>query len=682
MGGDDELEAPSGQDAKDDTGADEDDEEEPQRRVPDEIQVQQKLAIFGCSSAQQSIKRLWEFVHRDPNGNLTMEGYVEINLRLQKCLTKVFGLEAAVDSALGDWSEDVREGQEVMNMDDFAMFFFELCSVWCGPRTSLRLYLLFLNGVFLAVTDAKGAHTSGLKALEEIQRLPEAFFELISLQGWAPRRPEEEKDLENEASKERFLGVWLTQNVSPESEESAVLHVQRQIFQVTHDIRAVFLFRESKGRGAGQADYDFLEALRMATKNLSKVKPEGRRPVGSTALATGLPRLPARPTNTEAIARLESHPVSSAARMRASSGPSRSDRPKVQISDPKLWPPKRGEVPRGRAFESQLAQGRGRGLALVACQVLKPSSTLPAIEDNSLDSLGPSIAEEAARPSSTPVYIASTETDWPPEIAELQGRFLDCLESSSPNRSAEVSLRSAMARGEATSLAEDSVQLRGVGTNLLEAASLLPTYQLPKKPRDVYQRQVDPLMMRPAAVVGQTNLYQDKHQLLGQPFERVLKKLSKDIRPADGCTPPGPMGHPNEPVWFAMQHRLEGILRKQERRADRKRKRRLRAKLLRGQPLSQSRVAGRDLRDYLDRAAAERSMGLQDPPGEMAGEFLGKVHEQYMQRKAQIETERFQVRNLGGSLGQSPIAAASSPRILPAVRPVYMPPPGAKHIVM
>merc|ERR1740138_1963022 len=74
------------------------------------------------------------------------------------------------------------------------MFIFELCSLWCGPSVSLRVYLLFLSATFIAVTDARGAHTVGLKPLEQVERLPNAFFDLLSMQGWA-RTPEEEANL-------------------------------------------------------------------------------------------------------------------------------------------------------------------------------------------------------------------------------------------------------------------------------------------------------------------------------------------------------------------------------------------------------------------------------------------------------------------------------------------------------
>ncbi|CAE7699705.1 unnamed protein product, partial [Symbiodinium sp. CCMP2456] len=135
--------------------------------------------------------------------------------------------------AIGDWSEDIREGQEAMAQEDFTMFLFELCTLWCGPNVSLSVYLLFLSSVFIAVTDARGAYTLGLRKLEDVQRLPQSFFELLSLQGWSSRPAEKSEDP---------LASWLRCNVAQEVQQATVDQVQKQVFQLTHDARSVFLF--------------------------------------------------------------------------------------------------------------------------------------------------------------------------------------------------------------------------------------------------------------------------------------------------------------------------------------------------------------------------------------------------------------------------------------------------------
>merc|ERR1719261_1672654 len=213
----------------------------------EDCKVQRKLHLFQCASVQLSIKRLWDLLPKDEDRLLVMEGYVELNLRLQKALTQEFVLERAIDSAIGDWGEDVREGQRSMASDEFAMFLFELCSLWCGPSVSLLVYLLFLNATFIAVTDARGAHTVGLRPLAAVERLPQPFFDLLSVQGWA-RQPEDGAGLDEEQA----LNAWLVRNLSSEREQATRLQVQRQVFQVTHDVRSVLLFQDGKQTGRAE----------------------------------------------------------------------------------------------------------------------------------------------------------------------------------------------------------------------------------------------------------------------------------------------------------------------------------------------------------------------------------------------------------------------------------------------
>jgi len=216
------------------------------------------------------------------------------------------------------------------------------------------------------------------------------------------------------------------------------------------------------------------------------------------------------------------------------------------------------------------------------------------------------------------------------------------------------------------------------GLKFLEADRQFPAYKLPKNPGDVYGKQVDPLMsMRPGSVVFNVNKYQAANRLLSEPFDRIVRKLPAHVRPQQGELPAGPLANPSEPVWFEMQHRLEAILRKQGRRAERRRKRKIRSKLFRGRLPKQAKE-GKDLREYLDRGLAEQAGGLQDTPGEMAGEFLGKVHEKYLQHWEDREVPRWQVAGVGShTAGRGNIGEASTPRV---VRPIYMPPPGGSMV--
>lgn len=213
--------------------------------------------------------------------------------------------------------------------------------------------------------------------------------------------------------------------------------------------------------------------------------------------------------------------------------------------------------------------------------------------------------------------------------------------------------------------------------------SALPSYELPRKPAEIYAKQVGPLMsIKPANLVYEVNKFQTANPMLPEPFERVLRKLPEDVRPLPNEVPAGPMSHPSEPVWFSMQHRLEAILRKQGRRAEKRRKRRQRNKLFHGRPpkpQAAKRNEGRELREYFDRSFAEQGRG-HDVPGEANGEFLGKVHESYLVNRDQLEQKRWKVGGLGGHPVEKHQIGSSMLRAPKVVRPVYVPPPGATMV--
>jgi len=227
--------------------------------------------------------------------------------------------------------------------------------------------------------------------------------------------------------------------------------------------------------------------------------------------------------------------------------------------------------------------------------------------------------------------------------------------------------------------AGDNGQVTGeVEPTFLEGTALSPPYRLPVKPPDLYKMQTEPaLKVLPSTVVFAANKWQMQHPLLGEPFERSLKKLPEHTRPSSLGPSYGPLAHPNEPIWFEMSHRLQAILKRQGRRAERKRKRRLRSKLFRGRSgkKPETRQEGQQLREYLDSKAAEHAQGLREAPGEAHGEFLQKVHERYLLNRERLEATPFRYRGTGGAvvdvygIGEVP----EKPRAV--VRPVYVPPP-------
>jgi len=700
---------------------------------PDEDgKVQRKLHLFKSASVQLSIKRLWDLLPRDDRGELGMEGYVELNLRLQKCLTKEFVLERAVDSAIGDWGEDVREGQDTMPAEEFAMFLFELGSLWCGPSVSLRVYLLFLNATFIAMTDARGAHTIGLKPLESIEHLPKAFFDLLSLQGWA-KPPEEEARLDEDQA----LSAWFARNLTPDSEQAALLQVQRQVFQVTHDVRSVFLFRNQDGRKIEEADV--LGLVKLASRDLakvSKVDPKGANLPAAPALRQGGGPQPAASTDILCARPWNGHGQSQSraivarptggrfgtgkeageaaleamalAQRRARSGPSRlgPGQQLARLDGSGSHPGPRESIPVGRTYETYLNPGRARGLMLAGQAAIDAATAASTAKTPSGGGSRPASATQATPPSRpnsrgdamtvpratsasstacrlSPVTATTPEPQGVPTSPPSEAGLIPAATAHAATATVQAELAPPAPPVEVLRQSPEEVAYI---TNFLEAAMLLPPYNLPKNPIDLYKKQTDPLMRdKPGSIVFAANKWQEENQLVLPPFERVLKKLPENIRPGDRGPAAGPMSQPNEPIWFEMAHRLQVILKKQGKRAERKRKRKMRAKLVRGRGSQPpKRNEGRELREYFDRYAEERARGLQDAPGEPAGEFLGKVHERYLQRREGLEQNRFQVRGTGGNvvdvygLGES-----GSPRTQQrVVRPVYLPPPGAHTEVM
>jgi len=702
--------------------------------------VQRKLHLFRCTALQVSIKRLWDMLPVNSEGELAMEGYVELNLRLQKCLTQDFVLERAVDSAVGDWSEDVHEGQGSMPAEEFAMFLFELCSLWCGPGISLRAYLLFLNACFIAITEARGAHTVGLKALEDIERLPKAFFDLLTLQGWAKTDPAPPAVPAPTTDPAEALNAWYAANLTTEAMQQAMLQVQRQVFQVTHDVRSVFLFRDHDGRE--NEEHDNLHLVKHASRNLAKVSraqgpkglPAARRidsrpqrvefaaPVSEQPAVpwwpqthSRVPGLPGKDHHAAALAAVattaaqrRNHSVPARPGPRATASTSAPGAQLVPYSSKSTGPATgagtlalaswesrssrsgsdRGSdaIPVGRAFETTRARPKGRGLMLAGQAVASGSSGCGVG--------GHSVAEEgmvATRPetgiggeSQADSDISAWRLPYPlPTASMFRGPEPEANSSSATSAAAAWSQH--IVGGGASGL---ETYLEPVEhprpAHCLEDAHFLPPYKLPKNPAELYQKQAGPLMAtQPGHIVFNANKMQVENRLVPAPFEKSLRKLPSELLPQGSEAPAGPLGHPQEPVWTEMHNRLQAILGKQSRRADRRRKRRARAKLLRGrsrQPPKRS--EGRELREYLDRAAAEHAQGVRDQPGTMGGEFLGKVHERWMSQRERAEMPRFRA----GSVPSSGIGrhlyslGESSPRAQHTVRPVYVPPPGATMV--
>ncbi|CAJ1398959.1 unnamed protein product [Effrenium voratum] len=594
----------------------------------EEHALQRKMHLFQCWSVQESIARFWQFL-RLQDDQLAMDGYVELNLLFQKALGEDFLLERAIDSAVGDWSEDVQPGQQAMTQEEFAMFLFELCTLWCGPHVSLHVYLLFLCTAFLAVTDHSGAFTLGMKRLEDVERLPETFFELLNLQGWRGQP----------APEAATLAAWLRANVSTEAQQAAVQHVQRQVFQLTHDARAAFLFQSEENPPGAQ----LLDLVKSSTQQLAKISKSTLPTVVDAPAKPGTRKVEVSPPEVSALA------LRSRARSQPPQGPWPEPKPAVEA------------LPVGRLYDTELVQYQGRGLGLAGQQAVltrrMPRSIVTASSAEGYYTRGCFSRLRTSQSSMGP-SMSGPSQDLGAYDSQSQGFSLPSVPTTAPSKpptapglfaSEEVRRAASPAQEEPT---EEYLWPEDEVIAFLESPAL-PPYKMPKRPPEVYRKQAEPHMKgQPSWQVFEAQKYQSG-QVLAPPFARVLRKLPEEIRPGLDQQPPGPLAHPSEPVWHQMQHRLEVILRKQGRRAERRRKRRLRQRMGKAPKPSQ----GRKLREYLDRAFAEEEI-----PGDASGEFLAKVQERRIQERARAE-ERAQAR------GES--------QLRKVLRPVYVPPPGA-----
>jgi len=637
----------------------------------DDAKVHRKLHLFRCPSVRQSIQRLWGMLPR-PEGELLMDGYVELNLRLQRCLSEDFDLERAIESAMGDWSEDVPEGSQTMTQDEFAMFLFELCSLWCGPSINLRAYLLFLNTLFINITEARGAHSVGLKELQAVERLPSSFFDLLSMQGWGSGQTDSEA---SGLKGEHAFNAWFAANVSPEAEQASLLQVQRQVFQISHDVRSIFLFQDQDGRPRDARDA--LEQVRVATENLERVSQAPRSTL--PALKGNLRGAPAELTDKAAhtaLAKQTARPEVGAVAVTSMVPAPHRRRDSAPLGS--LKPP-RAEIPVGRAFETRRTAGRGQGLisagqSALALTAPSSSATPQPLRDGVQGRAGSAGARR------TPSRGAASAGSLQPINEPMESH--QPIEDPFQAQASAVSSRAPM---EIMAPAQ-SARTYPAGAPMCFKPDYGPLYELPKEPKGLYSQQVAPLMSKPPKeVVYEAEKWQYKNRMLREPFDKVLRKLPEHVRPdvgPKGGIGVGPMGNPSEPVFFEMAHRLQSILQKQGKRAERRRKRRLRAKLQRcgrSRPTRQGQTS--DLREYLNRhAELQRDPSVLRAQG--PGEFLGKVHERYLLHKDSLESPRFMVPSVGHvvdgvhGIGELPQRAAA------VVRPVYVPPPNSRMEVL
>ncbi|KAF4676279.1 hypothetical protein FOL47_006435 [Perkinsus chesapeaki] len=210
-------------------------------------------ALYENDALHYIIQLFWDALDAR-EGSIGEEEYVKLNVRLQKCLLVDFELDEAVESARGDWMEEmlpnITEGHHkqqstktaillsiftaLVEYPGLAAFLFELCTLWCPSSPSLNDYLFFLTSVYLCVTEARGRIGASLAtSLDDVNVLPPTFFTLLATDTSGGAR---------QAALDGDLERWLCYLEDHRALQEAVLMTQRKAFAVTNDARAVWIF--------------------------------------------------------------------------------------------------------------------------------------------------------------------------------------------------------------------------------------------------------------------------------------------------------------------------------------------------------------------------------------------------------------------------------------------------------
>merc|ERR1739848_554850 len=121
--------------------------------------------------------------------------------------------------------------------------------------------------------------------------------------------------------------------------------------------------------------------------------------------------------------------------------------------------------------------------------------------------------------------------------------------------------------------------VKGAAGNYVTEPPYSQPYSLPTDPATLYKKQTEAMLrVKPGDVSFAVNLQARAPQPKEARFERILGQLEqKGVRPPPQGPAVGPMAHPNEPIWFEMNHQLHIILKKVRKRVERRRKRKLRS---------------------------------------------------------------------------------------------------------
>lgn len=635
--------------------------------------VQRKVHLFQCSSVQQSLKRFWDVLTKNEDGRLPLDGYIDLNVRLQKCLTSDFDLERALESALADWHDDVKEGQESMSPEDFAMFLFELCSLWCNMNVELGVYLFFLSCVFIRVTQPQGTRAVALKQIDDVQLLTSSFFDLLAVQQDA-KTAQAEDGLDDEQA----FGMWYLRNFGREQE--ILLLVQRQVFTVTHDARSVLLFR-SEGQ---RKEADLLELVKNASIDLNKVFPAAEK-ASEPPIAVSTPLEPSIATPATGSSAWWLQNDASASRQL----PRRGRPSSVPLAGTKSVPVLPSPGHEAAVAKSSLHFKSPSSAHRSGSMPLAPQGRQALHKESSQRQLkGLVMAGQAAMAGHT-----SSSSGAAPRGKQINsGRSSNAMFGLDASSSQPFELRQDSVHGEVPhmpSAAATAQQRMGANAAVVAEAVLQQAanyvtepaysqpYNLPRNPGALYKSQTEALLrMKPSDVSFAVNVQPRPPQPKEARYDRVLQKLPERIRPPPEGPSCGPMHSPNEAIWLEMGNRLDLILKKVRRRVERRRKRKQRSKLFRGRNIQND--DGQGLRRHEHKAGGGDAQG---------NEYYARVHERYLLRRDSMGQQpprgrgapttqhprQFAIAEGGGPAGISqPVRPKKR-----AARPVYVPPPAS-----
>ena len=183
---------------------------------PDQWKAHKRLALLQHPLWVECVKSWWNVMdpHCSSNnelgneGNITMEQYLDLSVRLQKALNPEFEYENACLSAAEDWQIDADDWNDTVSIgetqhpvtpnstyspseaktslksfdfDKFSEFLFEIGEAWCDG--SIESILVVVNCVMLHISQGVHLCSTVFKDIEQIPPLPAKVFSEVADMG-------------------------------------------------------------------------------------------------------------------------------------------------------------------------------------------------------------------------------------------------------------------------------------------------------------------------------------------------------------------------------------------------------------------------------------------------------------------------------------------------------------------